>query len=36
MKKVLVVLFAIAGLIAEAQVQSPSPSPAAVVSTVVD
>lgn len=35
MKKVLVVLFAMAGLIAEAQVQSPSPSPAAVVSTVV-
>ena len=35
MKKVLVVLFAMAGLIAEAQVQTPSPSPAAVVSTVV-
>ena len=35
MKKVLVVLFVMAGLIAEAQVQTPSPSPAAVVSTVV-
>ena len=35
MKKALVVLFAMAGFIAEAQVQSPSPSPAAMVSTVV-
>ncbi len=35
MKNVLVVLFVLAGLVAEAQVLSPSPSPAATVSTVV-
>src|SRR3954463_9320651 len=35
MKNVLVLLFVLAGLVAEAQVLSPSPSPAATVSTVV-
>lgn len=35
MKKVLVMLFALVGLVAEAQVVSPAPSPAATVSTVV-
>lgn len=35
MKKALAVLFVMVGLIAEAQVQTPSPSPAAMVSTVV-
>lgn len=35
MKKVLVMLFALVGFVAEAQVVSPAPSPAATVSTVV-